>query len=274
MGALAALIFVLETSAAPRSGVDSNIVRTLSTEEASIMWNEFSRSGIARDYCMEFTLSHRPRKGEESMAFGEIYGSKTPDGFDLTRLRIFERDSASNSPKCLADYILVNDPRNQQVYKSENGVFKPVAKNEWGKPLVAGFILSPFDLMMPYKFWQHSYDGAGRIGQAVHFFKLSPNSSEQAAAAVRLALSREFSSPVQAQILDANSRPLKTLSLSSVKKIDSLWIMREASLRDESSRDKDILKFISVNFKAANPKRIFDPNSQTVAPQKPTMQKI
>lgn len=275
VGALAALIFVLSARAAPRSGADTNSVRALSKEEAVEMWAGFSRSGIAGDYCMEFSIAHRPRRGEETRAFGEIFGSKTPEGFDVTRVRIFTRNTPDGAPACAADFILKNDPAAPRVYRVENGKTREVPRADWAKPFVDGFIYSPFDLLMPYKFWNPKYDGPGRIGQAVHFFRLEPTGNAQGAGgAVRLALSREFSSPVQAQVLGADTRPAKTLKLASVKKIGSRWIMREAELRDESTRDKDILRFLSANFSEKIPAPLFDARSPEPNPKKPAMEKI
>lgn len=275
VGALAALIFVLSARAAPRSGADTNSVRALSKEEAAEMWAGFSRSGIAGDYCMEFSIAHRPRRGEETRAFGEIFGSKTPEGFDVTRVRIFTRNTPDGAPACAADFILENDPAAPRVYRVENGKAREVPRADWTKPFADGFIYSPFDLLMPYKFWNPKYDGPGRIGQAVHFFRLEPPEGAQGAGgAVRLALSREFSSPVQAQVLGADTRPAKTLKLASVKKIGSRWIMREAELRDESTRDKDILRFLSANFSGKIPASLFDARSPEPNPKKPAMEKI
>lgn len=239
------------------------------------MWAGFSRSGIAGDYCMEFSIAHRPRRGEETRAFGEIFGSKTPEGFDVTRVRIFTRNTPDGAPACAADFILKNDPAVPRVYRVENGKAREVPRADWTKPFVDGFIYSPFDLLMPYKFWNPKYDGPGRIGQAVHFFRLEPPGNAQGAGgAVRLALSREFSSPVQAQVLGADTRPAKTLKLASVKKIGSRWIMREAELRDESTRDKDILRFLSANFSEKIPDSLFDARSPEPNPKKPAMEKI
>lgn len=275
VGALAALIFVLSSPAAPRGGVDTNTVRALTKDAAAEMWAEFSRSGIAGDYCLEFSIAHRPRRGEETRAFGEIFGSKTPEGFDVTRVRIFTRKSPDGAPVCAADFILENDPASPRVYRVENGKAREVPRADWTKPFVDGFIYSPFDLLMPYKFWRPKYDGPGRIGQAVHFFRLDPPEGAQGTVgAVRLALSREFSSPVQAQVLDADSLPAKTLKLASVKKIGPRWIMREAELRDESTRDKDILRFLSVNFSEKIPASAFDARSPEPQPKKPAMEKI
>lgn len=235
--------------AAPRGGASTDSVRKLTSDEAAQMWSEFSRAAIAGDYCMNFSLSHRPRKGEETRLRGEIFGTKTPDGFDKTRIRIFGKPDAANSGaprECIADYILVNDPNNPQVFKFADGKFSPLPRGEWNKPFADGIIYSPFDIMMPYKFWSSRYDGAGRIGQAVHYFLLTPAGSNSAA--VRLALSREFSSPVQVQTLAADGGSVKTLNLASVKKIGSRWIMREIQLRDDKSRDKDILRFDAANF--------------------------
>ena len=66
----------------------------------------------------------------------------------------------------------------------------------------------------------------------------------------------------------------KTLKLASVKKIGSRWIMREAELRDESTRDKDILRFLSVNFSEKIPASLFDADSPEPRPKKPAMEKI
>ena len=157
----------------------------------------------------------------------------------------------------------------------ENGKARELPRADWTKPFADGFIYSPFDLLMPYKFWNPKYDGPGRIGQAVHFFRLEPPENAQGAGgAVRLALSREFSSPVQAQVLGADTRPAKTLKLASVKKIGSRWIMREAELRDESTRDKDILRFLSANFSEKIPASLFDARSPEPNPKKPAMEKI
>ena len=239
------------------------------------MWGEFSRAGISGDYCMGFTITHRPRKGEQTCYTGEIFGTKTGEGYDKTRIRVFGPRGGQTAEKCIADYILINNPAEPKVFKLSNGSFVELPPTEWSKPLAEGFLYSPFDLLMPYKFWKPAYEGAGRIGQAVHFFRLAPYDSAAAGQnSVRLALSREFSSPVQAQILSSDSRPLKTLKLASVKKIDSRWIMREAELRDESSRDKDILHFESANLRDSLPKSIFDTQSPDMSPKKPDMTKI
>lgn len=50
--------------------------------------------------------------------------------------------------------------------------------------------------------------------------------------------------------------------------------MREAELRDESSRDKDILRFESANLRDSLPKSIFDTKSPDLSPKKPNMTKI
>lgn len=274
VGALAALIFVLSARAAPRGGADTDSVRALTKGEAAEMWAGFSRAGIAGDYCMEFSIAHRPRRGEETRAFGEIFGSKTPGGFDVTRVRIFTDSPSGAERGLLADFILENDPDSPRVCKVEGGKAREIPRADWAKPFAEGFIYSPFDLLMPYKFWKPKYDGPGRVGQAVHFFRLDPPGGEGSGGAVRLALSREFSSPVQAQVLGPGSRPAKTLKLASVKKIGARWIMREAELRDESTRDKDILRFESANFSEKIPASAFDASSPDPRPRKPAMEKI
>ena len=265
MGALLALIFVIGAHAAPRGGVDTSKVRELTKEEAQKQWTEFSKSGIAKDYTISFEVTHLPRKAKETRATGIIYGTKTPEGFDVSRIKITDENNNT------AEYILKNSAFVPQVWrKSSDGKFVSIPQEKWSEPFLKGFILSPFDLLMPYKFWTPKYSGVGRIGQAVHFYTLKPASDFGDVKSVRIALSREFNAPVEATTYADAYTPLKTLSLSSVKKADGLWIMRELSLRDDATRDRDKLRFIKYNFSDKNPKKIFD----ATEPQEPALREM
>ena len=135
-----------------------------------------------------------------------------------------------------------------------------IEKKDWAKPICGGLIYSPIEIMMPYKFWNAQYEGPGRIGQAVHFFILTPPKGERVdgISKVRLALTREFNSPAQMEFFDENGKLSKTMALGSVRKIDGLWIMLEASVRQESTRDKDKLRFDAAKMRADLDKKIFD----------------
>lgn len=261
MGAVFALIFVSEAGAQIRRGHDR--VVELSQGEAEEMWRTFRSAKIAGDYAMDFVLTHSPRRGESVKYEGKIYGTER-SGRTLTRIRI---KKAGVPDAKIHDFILFNSPKEPKVWRAEGGKFAEIPPNEWLKPLADGVILSPFDLLTPYVNWPHKYSGPGRIGQAVHFFDLAPSQKVfNGISGVRMALTREFNSPAQTKIFSEEGKALKTVSLGSVKKIDGLWIVAELSARDESTRDKDNLRFRAAKLNAVLPASIFDSSASPEDP--------
>lgn len=266
-----ALFFVPIFAGAPnasaqiRRGFDK--VVPLTQSEAADMWNAFRRAKIAGSYAMRFTLTHSPRKGENIECDGEIFGTER-GGKTLTRIRLKKAGDAD-----CADFILSNSPQSQKVWrKNADGKFEEIPESEWLKPLLDGTVFSPFDLLMPYINWTPKYAGAGRIGQAVHFFELeTPKEFAATIDKVDIAITREFNSPAQTRVFAKGGA--KTVSLGSVKKVDGLWIMLELSARDEASRDKDKLRFRAAKFRADLPSSVFDPEN-AIIPQIGGMQKL
>ncbi len=270
MSTVIVLIFVSEASAKINRGF--NKVVELTTTEANNMWRNFSNARIAGDYVMSFTITHSPRRGENVEYVGELFGTRVGDG-TLTRIRV-KKAFPADAP--ISDFILSNSKKNAKVWKASGNKFEEIDKKDWFKPLIDGLIFSPFDLLMPYVNWQHKYVGGGRIGQAVHFFELSPADDEIANGSkkVRIAITREFNSPAQTDIFDKNGILTKTVALGSVKKFDGLWLIKEISARDEISRDKDKLKFNSAAVNVVIPHSVFDPNLQPTQPIKPDLKKL
>lgn len=269
MGAIIALIFVSEVPAQIRRGNER--VVELSPSEAQDMWNAFKHMKISGDYAMGFTITHSPRHGDNEEYVGEIFGGER-NGDTVTRIRV--KKAGDKSAK-VSDFILVNSPRNSSVWKVENGKFSLLDKSEWLKPMVEGLIFSPFDILMPYINWRHKYAGAGRIGQAVYFFDLSPdNDIGDKISNVKIAVTREFNSPAQTQIFDAKGGILKTVTLGSVKKTDGLWIVLELSARDEASRDKDKLRFRAAKLNTVIDSAVFDTARKPVEPPRLEMRPL
>ena len=78
---------------------------------------------------------------------------------------------------------------------------------------------------------------------------------------VKIALSREFIHPVLTQVLDENGMPLRSFSLGSVKKIGDYWIMKNAEIRDEISRDRDKFSIIRASLNENIDDNIFKPEN-------------
>ena len=226
----------------------------LAPEVAAERWAQFSSSKLAGDYAMAFDLTHRPLRGEDVKYKGYMLGAEF-GGAVYTRIYIAPLADLKKGET----FILKNSPNGSVVWKFENGKFVELKTQAWQTPLIKGLLYSPFDLLMPYKHWQAKYMGAGRVGQAVHNFELS--NEKFSAQKVCVSLTRDFNAPAQVQIFE-NEVLKKTARLGSVKKVDNgIWIMREASVKDNETRDNDVLRFTHAIFKIALPREIFSPNS-------------
>ena len=211
----------------------------LSAEAAAERWAQFANGRLAGDYCMAFVLEHRPRRAEETRYTGYMIGGERPDG-TYTRIHIRRADAPAES----ADFIFRNSAGSSAVWKFDGKKFAVLPEALWRNPMLSGLVYSPFELLMPFKFWNVQYEGSGRAGQPVHFYELS--SPKFAGVSVRVALTRDFNAPAQVSVSDGASS--KTARLSSVKKIDGVWVMREISVKDEASRDSDLLRFTAAKF--------------------------
>ncbi len=249
------LIFVSQAVAQgvkkPRfeSGID------LARAEAMERWNSFTASSIDGSHCMGFKILHRPRRGEETVFTGTMAVMRK--GADLwTRLTLQSADNPSEN----ADFILKNSPVSPAVWKFEGGKFVALPRADWQKPVCKGLLYSPFDLLMPFKYWTPEYVGAGRVGgRAAHFFELSsPDFPDKK---VRAALTRDFNVLTRVEVVDSAGGASRLADVVSVKKVDGLWIIREASVKDMSSGDKDVLRFTKAKMRAALDADTFSPSS-------------
>ncbi len=264
----AALIFVNAAQAQTARRAEDRLV-SLSAGDAAQRWAEFSSNKIACDYCMGFSIIHTPRKSEERIFKGVIFGAVRGDSV-LTRILVRPDGQGDWS----GDFILVNSPSGSKVFRMKGGAFEELPPDKWEKPMIDGLIYSPFDILSPYRHWRAEYEGPGRIGQAVHFYRLRAGGAEsKETGEIRIALSREFNSPIRVERISKDGRSQRTLSLGSVKKVDGLWIMLEASLRDDASRDKDLLKFNSAKLRLKLPDEIFDAASAKL-PEIPILERF
>jgi hypothetical protein len=102
--------------------------------------------------------------------------------------------------------------------------------------------VTPFDLQMPYLFWpDFRLAGVTRVlGRPadLFLFRTAVSGAEPGPSAVRAYFDAEFGEPVRTELLGADGRVRKTLSLVDLKRVGRQWIPKEVDVRDESTRDK------------------------------------
>ena len=201
----------------------------------------FRQLGLSGDYYLEFNLRVLPRRGDTRVVEGgRLWGSRN----DLGPISRVELPLVNDAP---ARRLLVQNGPQGAVWSSDatggyvsSPGLKPAALFE---PL-AGTGLSAFDLQMPYLYWNDFvFEGLAPVrGRPSHVFLLYPPDDIAALrpdlAGVRVYLDTQFGALVQSQLIGADERVLKTLSVLDLKKIDDQCMVKTIDLRDEVTRDK------------------------------------
>ncbi len=201
---------------------------------------QFRQQGIKGDYYLEFELRVMPPRGDERILRGALWGSRNADG-PVSRVSI--RPAAASAPELR---LLVQGGPAPALWRwsGEAGTAaERLGVAELFAP-VAGTDLTPFDLQMPFLYWNDFvYEGLVRVaGRPAHQFLLYPP-PEMAAqhpelTGVRVDLDTQYVALVQAELIGDGGRALKAVSLLDLKKLDDQWLVKSIDLRDETTREK------------------------------------
>ncbi len=207
---------------------------------------EFRRTGwgLGGDYYLEFELRVLPKKGDERVVPGRMWGGRNARG-PVTRVAL--QPSAKDTERRLLvqtgpDSAAWSWPAEGLALPGADGTPAPQAAALFA-PL-AGTDLTAFDLQMPFLWWvDFTYEGtAPVVGRPAHKFLLRPPAAIAALrpglAGVRVFLDTQFNALVQAEELGRGDTPLKTISVLELKKIGDRWIVKTVDLRDDVTRNK------------------------------------
>ncbi|MEI6052930.1 MAG: hypothetical protein WCQ44_09535 [Opitutaceae bacterium] len=224
---------------------------------ARVLLERFRSAGIAGDYYLEFELHALPRRGEEHIYRGRLWGSRNNQG-SITRIQI--QDGAGQSLRWL-----LQNGSSAGVWTFRDGKVEPQPDRALLAPLIVGVELSAFDLLMPYLYWpDFKLTRLERVrGRPAHEFVFSPPALFQQAhpevISVRAFLDTQFNALMQAERVAANGQVLTTFSLGELKKIGEQWMLKSIDLRNEITRDKTrfLVKAVALNLDF--PPALFEP---------------
>ncbi|MFZ9682974.1 MAG: hypothetical protein ACO3DQ_07215, partial [Cephaloticoccus sp.] len=199
---------------------------------------EFRGLGIAGDYYLEFDLTFLPRRGDAVVYRGRLWGSRNADG---PISRVVLEDGTGGVRK-----LLIQNGPVPGAWWWEDGMGAPKAlpESEIYAPLLPGAELTPFDLLMPYFYWEEfRFEGVSKVlGRAAHTFLLRPPPGDPAdggkLAGVRVQLDTQFRAMVQSELIGPDGEPYKSLTLRDLKKVSDQWMIKVVDLRNEVTRDK------------------------------------
>ena len=218
------------------SSVDERYAR-LTPAEAPEVLAQFRASRLPADTCLKVTITHKPRRGDDAAPVHGLLWIGWADGGP--RVRFEARDSQGRQ---IYAFIAKKNAQASRLWVSQNGQpAQAVTAVGLGTPLAPGLLLTPFDLHLPFTHWEKSD-------------YVSPTQ-------VRFALDRAYGAMLSAISEDTQGKALRTLQVEEFGKAGDQWLFAALSVRDESTRDVDLLQVThaALNLRLADD--FFDPGS-------------
>jgi hypothetical protein len=227
--------------------------------EGSQALQEFRAAGLSGGYYMEFQLRVMPRKGEERLVHGKIFGQRGEQG-PVTRLSI--SDPAAPGPSV---WLIQSGPKPAVWVSATAGApARQLGAAELFQP-VAGTGLTAFDLQMPFLYWSDFvYEGIAKIrGRPSHRVLFYPPADQLAQhpelTGVRVALDTQYRALVQAELLGPQGEPTKTITVLDLKKSGDQWLVKSIDLRNSLTRDKTRFEVTAAALNLVLPAEMFTP---------------
>ena len=234
-------------------GVGSDDFIQLTPAQAKEVLADFRASRLNGDLCFRFEVTHKPRKGESSPPVpGVVWATWTAEG---PRVRVELRPAGGSEPLA---FVATKTAQGSRLWLRRGG--RTLEDPRADEPMAPGLLLLPSDLALPFTHWEDTrYVQTERSrGRPVHgYVATNPRAGEPAR--VSFALDRTYGALVQATYLDAAGASHRTLQVEEFAKVDEQWILGACSVRDEASRDIDLLRVTSAAVRRRLDPATFDP---------------
>ena len=227
----------------------------LTPEQGQAFLAGFRNARLAGDLCLRFEIVHKPRRGESLAPVKGTLWAVSRDGAQFLRGEILD---AQGRP-ALA-FLTVKSPKQSRIWLSRRGA--PAQESD-GKgalnPLADGLLLSPFDLQLPFTHWPATaYLSTEKRRRPVHVFD-ALNQPGREPAKVNFAIDHVSGVLVQATCLDAQDNQTRTMQVEEFSKVDGQWMLAACSVRDERTRDADLLRITEAALGEHFAPAVFEP---------------
>jgi hypothetical protein len=219
---------------------------------------EFRQLGLAGDYALDFSLRVMPRRGDERVVAGRLYGTRNEVG----PLSLVEFPVGTVGARRV---LVQNGPQSSVWTVPADNVDAVAVGTEQLFASLAGSDLTAFDLQMPFLYWEDCvFEGVVSVrGRPAHRFLAYPPAAvaavRPALTGVRFYLDTQYSALVQAEELGPDQTPLKTISVLDLKRTQDQWIVRTIDLRDEATRNKTRFRVNAAALGLHLPRIVFSP---------------
>jgi len=240
--------------------------RKLTQEDSAKFLGDFRNSRLIGDLCLRFEITHKPRRGEASVPVpGTLWASSVAGG----QLLRGEIKDAQGRPAL--SFIAFKSASERRVWVSLKGApAKELDDRAPLVPLAEGLLISPFDLQMPFTHWpQATYLTTERRRRPVNVYEAT-NQAGREPAKVTFSIDSVYGVLVQAICQDARGEPTRQMQVEEFSKVGEQWMLAECSVRDEASRDTDLLRITEAALDAKFATETFEPATLTRPAAQPT----
>lgn len=237
-----------------------NDLPSLPPAEAAKCLEDFRGSGLPVDIVARFTLTHLPRLGAERTTQGTLWMSWR-HASPAARVDVPGRS-----------FLVLRTREGTRLWSAEPGKTPQPLGGLGLAPLVEGFLFAPYDLQAPFADWPDTrYERSERRrGRPLNVYLARPPAGAAGAPpAVRFGLDRAYLALIEAGTLDAEGRLTRTMLAEDFAQVDGTWILGRASVRDERTRDRDVLEVVSACVTARLPAATFEPASLAAPAEAP-----
>ncbi len=244
-------------------GRESMEVAPLSQEEGREQLEAFRRQRLSGDYVFRFELVHYPRRGPKISYEGYLWGTWNREG-PRSRIIIW-KDNQTGQPA--VDMIVQNGHSPKVWVAGENGRAVEMSKDKMRDPVLEGIVFTPFDLLMPFIYWDNfEYGGSERRSGRPHdtFNMLPPPGWEKNAPdlqSVAITLDRNFRALNKIEEIDQQGEAMRTFKVVSYKEVDDQYIVKEIDLVDDKTHDKTRFAVVAAAVDVDLPASTFDPRA-------------
>ena len=176
-----------------------------------------------------------PRRGEEFFRTGTIYGMALGHGVSRVDL-----DPLTGQDQSLS-FLLRNGSKPLAWIRLPDALPREMSEEELFMPLIEGMNQSPFDLLMPFVFWEAEYIKSGRVaGRPSHLYSFSSppwvQKARPAITKIIMALDKNYEAPLRIETFTQLNVPERTFILNSFKKVSDYWIVKSLDCKERETR--------------------------------------
>ncbi len=238
----------------------------LTAEQCQSFLAGFRQARLNGDLCLRFEIVHKPRLGD---SLAPIQGTlwATTQG-DAQFLRGEIKDAKGKSGFA---FITMKSSKESRAWISRHGA--PAQELDVKLPLIPlaeGLLLTPFDLQLPFTHWPATaYLSTEKRRRPVHVFD-ALNQLGHEPAKVNYAIDHVYGVLIQASCFDGAGKKTRVLSVEEFSKVGEQWMLAACSVRDEGTRDADLLRITEAALGERFNRETFEPATLALPAPQPT----